>query len=54
MASCIECSQKLYNKKEIVIFCDLKRSYIKNMDVSFFKNMIPFFEDKYPDCVEKL
>jgi len=54
MGSCIECSQKLYNKKEIVIFCDLKSTYIKNMDVSFFKNMIPFFEDKYPDCVEKI
>ena len=45
---------KLYNKKEIVVFCDLKNTYIKNMDVSFFKNIIPFFEDKYPDCVEKI
>jgi hypothetical protein len=54
MSHCINSSLKLYNKKEIVVFVDLKKTYIKNMDVSLFKNMIPYFEEKYPYCVEKI
>ena len=54
MNTCVTTSKNLYNTKEIVIYVDLKKTYIKNMDTGFFKNIIPFFEEKYPDCVQKI
>lgn len=54
MNTCVTTSVKLYNTREIVLYVDLKKTYIKNMDAGMFKKLIPFFEDKYPDCVQKI
>lgn len=51
---CFRKSKELYNKKQAVIFCDLKGTMIKNMDSKLFKLIIPYFEEKHPDCVEKI
>jgi len=54
MNTCVTTSEKLYNTREIVLYVDLKKTYIKNMDTGMFKKLIPFFEDKYPDCINKI
>lgn len=54
MNTCVATSEKLYKTREIVLYVDLKKTYIKNMDAGMFKKFIPFFEDKYPDCVQKI
>jgi len=54
MITALEFSNKYYKKKSIIIFVDLSRVTVKSMDTGFFKYIIPFFSEKYPDCLEKV
>jgi hypothetical protein len=54
MVTALDFSNKCYNKNTIVIFVDLSGVTVKAMDTGFFKYIIPFFSDKYPDCLEKV
>lgn len=54
MITCVTTSEKLYNTREIVIYVDLKKTYIKNMDTTLLKKIIPLFEDRYPYCAQKI
>lgn len=54
MITCVTTSEKLYNTREIVIYVDLKKTYIKNMDTNLLKKIIPLFEDRYPYCAQKI
>jgi len=54
MISALEFSNKSYKKNSIVIFVDLSRVTVKAMDTGFFKYIIPFFSEKYPNCLEKV
>ena len=49
----LEYSNKFYNKDSMIVHINLDKTYIKQIDYSFFKNICPLFMDKYPDKLEK-
>lgn len=49
-----EINMRRYNKEKFIVYADLKKTYVKQMDVKFFKKCVPIFETKHPDCLEKL
>lgn len=49
----LDYSKKNYNKDTMVVHVNLYKTYIKQVDYSFFKNICPLFMDKYPDKLEK-
>ena len=49
-----EMNKTRYNKDKFIVYADLSKTYVRNMDVSFFKQCIPLFETKYPESVEKV
>tara|TARA_Y100000590_G_scaffold384433_3_gene455828 strand:+ start:6909 stop:7391 length:483 start_codon:yes stop_codon:yes gene_type:complete len=49
-----EVNMRRYNKERFIVYTDLSKTYIKNMDIKFFKQCVPIFQDKYPESLEKL
>lgn len=54
IARAIEMNKSRYNLDKFIVYADLSKTFVKNMDVTFFKKCVPLFDDKYPDCLEKL
>ena len=49
-----EVNMSRYKKDKFIVYVDLSKTYIKNMDTKFFKQCVPLFQDKYPESLEKL
>jgi hypothetical protein len=54
MVKCITYSKEHFNKDTITILADLSGFLIKHVDYSFFKHAIPYFNERFPDNMEKV
>jgi len=54
MTKSLKYAKEKFNKDEITILADLSGFLIKHVDYSFFKQAIPYFNEKFPDKMEKV
>tara|TARA_Y100000389_G_C17429746_1_gene501807 strand:- start:833 stop:1348 length:516 start_codon:yes stop_codon:yes gene_type:complete len=54
MVKCLKYAKEKFNKDTITILADLSGFLIKHVDYGFFKHAIPYFNDKFPDNMEKV
>ena len=54
MVKCLKYAKEKFNKDTITILADLNGFLIKHVDYGFFKHAIPYFNDKFPDNMEKV
>ena len=53
MDKAIEYSRDNYDTEMIIIHLNLTKMLIRQVDYKFIKNIVPIFQDKYPDRLEK-
>lgn len=54
MVKCISYAKENFNKDTVTILADLSGFLIKHVDYGFFKNAIPYFNERFPDNMEKV
>jgi hypothetical protein len=54
MVKCISYAKEHFNKDTVTILADLSGFLIKHVDYGFFKHAIPYFNEKFPDNMEKV
>ena len=54
MVKSLKYAKEKFNKDVITILADLNGFMIKHVDYSFFKTAIPYFNDRFPDNMEKV
>ena len=54
IANAKKINKERYDKDKFIVYVDLSNTLVKNMDISFFKQVVPLFENKYPESLEKL
>jgi len=53
MDKAIKYSKKNYNTEMIIVHLNLTKMFIRQVDYKFIKTIVPIFQDKYPDRLEK-
>ena len=54
MVKCISYAKEHFNKDTVTILADLSGFLIKHVDYGFFKHAIPYFNERFPDNMEKV
>ena len=54
MIKCLRYAKEKFDKDTITILADLAGFLIKHVDYAFFKHAIPYFNDRFPDNMEKV
>ena len=54
MIKCISYAKEHFNKDTVTILADLNGFLIKHVDYGFFKHAIPYFNERFPDNMEKV
>jgi len=54
MVKCLRYAKDKFNKDTITILADLSGFLIKHVDYGFFKSAIPYFNERFPDNMEKV
>ena len=53
MDKAIEYSKENYDTEMIIVHLNLSKMLIRQVDYKFIKNIVPIFQEKYPDRLEK-
>tara|TARA_Y100000590_G_scaffold342873_1_gene391635 strand:- start:246 stop:755 length:510 start_codon:yes stop_codon:yes gene_type:complete len=54
MVKSLRYAKEKFNKNEVTILADLYGFMIKHVDYGFFKQSIPYFNERFPDNMEKV
>ena len=54
MVRSLRYAKEKFNKTEVTILADLAGFMIKNVDYGFFKQAIPYFNERFPENMEKV
>jgi len=54
MVKSLRYAKEKFNKTEVTILADLSGFMIKHVDYGFFKQAIPYFNERFPDNMEKV